>query len=104
MNIVPFSTSPPNPSLGGVRFPGEVGWLAPYGGAPSHFGGLFTVKITLVFLFFFLSDRFVPFVFMALGHRTTPLAQPKYKKNYPSPKLTLTLTSHLWQNDGLGEG
>ena len=23
---------------------------------------------------------------------------------YPSPKLTLTLTSHLRQNDGLGEG
>ena len=23
---------------------------------------------------------------------------------YPSPKLTLTLTSHLGQNDGLGEG
>ena len=23
---------------------------------------------------------------------------------YPSPKLTLTLTSHLAQNDGLGEG
>ena len=43
MNIVPFPTSPPTPSLGGVRFPGEVGWLAPYGGAPSHFGGLFTV-------------------------------------------------------------
>ena len=24
--------------------------------------------------------------------------------NYPSPKLTLTLTSHLGQNVGLGEG
>ena len=23
---------------------------------------------------------------------------------YPSPKLTLTLTSHLGENDGLGEG
>ena len=23
---------------------------------------------------------------------------------YPSPKLTLTLTCHLGQNDGLGEG
>ena len=23
---------------------------------------------------------------------------------YPSPKLTVTLTSHLGQNDGLGEG
>ena len=23
---------------------------------------------------------------------------------YPSPKLTLTLTSHIGQNDGLGEG
>ena len=23
---------------------------------------------------------------------------------YPSPMLTLTLTSHLGQNDGLGEG
>ena len=23
---------------------------------------------------------------------------------YPSPKLTLTLSSHLGQNDGLGEG
>ena len=23
---------------------------------------------------------------------------------YPSPKLTLTLTSHFRQNDGLGEG
>ena len=23
---------------------------------------------------------------------------------YPSPKLTLTLTSHLGKNDGLGEG
>ena len=23
---------------------------------------------------------------------------------YPSPELTLTLTSHLGQNDGLGEG
>ena len=24
--------------------------------------------------------------------------------NYPSAKLTLTLTSHVGQNDGLGEG
>ena len=23
---------------------------------------------------------------------------------YPSPKLTLTLTSHIGENDGLGEG
>ena len=38
-------------------------------GYPSFFG-----------LFFFLSDRFVPFVVMALGHRTAPLGPPKYEK------------------------
>ena len=33
------------------------------------------------FFVFLLSDRFVPFVLMALGHHTALLGPPKYKKN-----------------------
>ena len=39
--------------------------------------------------------------------RTTTSTSGKFINNginYPSPKLTLTLTSQLGQNDGLGEG
>ena len=37
-------------------------------------------RLPWFFCFFFLSDRFVPFVFIALGHCTGPLGPPKYKK------------------------
>ena len=40
-------------------------------------------------MFFFLSDRFVPFVFMALGHRKAPLGPPKYKKLCDAETLPL---------------
>ena len=37
-------------------------------------------------MFLFLSDRFVPLVFMALGHRTAALGPPKYKKDTGFPR------------------
>ena len=41
----------------------------------------------------------------AVRSREGPLGElPRTLPTYPSPKLTLTLTSHLEQNDGLGEG
>ena len=42
------------------------------------------------FLFFFYSDRFVPFVFMAFGHLTAPRGPPKYQKKYTGFPLSLT--------------
>ena len=40
----------------------------------------------------------------ALGNLAHNLQRNGKLPTYPSPKLTLTLTSHLGQNDGLGEG
>ena len=42
------------------------------------------------FFVFLLSDRFVPFVLMALGHRTALLGPPKYKKK---PGFSQSLTN-----------
>ena len=40
----------------------------------------------------------------ALNREPVPLKVSGQLPTYPSPKLTLTLTSHLGQNVGLGEG
>ena len=55
--------------------------------------------------YFFLSlpikdDNFVP----TAETPKSPERRALHLATYPSPKLTLTITSHFGQNDGLGEG
>ena len=55
------------------------------------------------FVFLFVGS-FCSLCFHGLGAPHHAPCTAKIQKNYPFPKLTLALTSHLWQNDGLGEG
>ena len=51
-----------------------------------------------------MSDRFVPFVFMALRHRTASLGPPKYeKKKHTSFYRSLTDGSAILMNPSKGE-
>ena len=55
-------------------------------------------------VFFLLVCLFVIFIFNSHSTTVKLLYVSGNLHNYPSPKPTLTLTSHLGQNVGLGEG
>ena len=71
----------------------------------SHEVNLYLFPI-IVFLFSFCLFVCLFVIFIFNSHSTTVklLYVSGNLHNYPSPKPTLTLTSHLGQNVGLGEG